>query len=100
MTGAAAISSSSIALESNGRIRASVSLKALGVLGVYVSDLEARSVEGDFMVMIFGKPVPVGCVRKSGESEKVLEVDVEGAWREMGERAGWSNEVAVEVFVG
>ena len=100
MTGAAAISSSSIALESNGRIRASVSLKALGVLGVYVSDLEARSVEEDFMVMIFGKPVPVGCVRKSGESEKVLEVDVEGAWREMGERAGWSNEVAVEVFVG
>ena len=75
------------------------------------------------MVMIRGRAVPRHCVRKSGEMgednvrtgasgsetkevakkeeerEKVLEVDVEGAWREMGLEAGWGNELEVEVFV-
>ena len=74
------------------------------------------------MVMIRGRAVPRHCVRKSGEKgedisivesgewkkvdgkerdgrEKVLEIDVEGAWREMGLEAGWGNELEVEVFV-
>lgn len=100
MTGSAAVSGSDVYVEDNGRLRTWVSLKALGVLGLYVSDLEARSVEKDFMVLIHGKPVPVGCVGVNGVCGKVLEVDVERAWREMGEEAGWSNEVSLEVFVG
>lgn len=28
-----------------------------------------------------------------------MEVDVERAWKEMGEKAGWSNEVSLEIFV-
>lgn len=99
MTGSAALSGSDVYVEDNGRLRAWVSLKALGVLGLYVSDLEARKVEDDFMVLIHGKPVPVGCVTVNETCGKVLEVDVERAWKEMGEEAGWSNEVSVEVFV-
>jgi hypothetical protein len=99
MTGSAAVSGSDIYVEDNGRLRVWVSLKALGVLGLYVSDLEARKLEDDFMVMIHGKPIPVGCVKVNKVCGKVLEVDVERAWKEMGEEAGWSNEVSLEVFV-
>lgn len=99
MTGPAAISGSDVYIEENGRLRAWVSLKALGVLGLYVSDLEARQVKEDFMVMIFGQPVPFGCVKVNEVCGKVLEVDVQRAWAEMGEEAGWSNEVSVEIFI-
>jgi hypothetical protein len=99
MTGSAAVSGSDVYVEENGRLRTWVSLKALGVLGLYVSDLEARRLEEDFMVLIHGRPVPVGCVKVNDVCGKVLEVDVERAWREMGEEAGWSNEVSLEVFV-
>ena len=108
-TGSAAVTNSDIYVESNGRLRIWVSLKALGVLGLWFSCLDSMSVEENFMVMIFGTPVPAPCVRKqSTESNAngvkdgggVLEIDVETAWEEMGLEAGWSNEVAVEVFVG
>jgi hypothetical protein len=54
-------------------------------------------VEERVMVTLGGRAVPRGCVGVCG---RVLEVDVERAWREMGEEAGWSNEVSLEVFVG
>ena len=99
MTGSAAISGKDVYVEDNGRLRTWVALKALGVLGLYVSDLEARKLEDDFMVLIHGRPVPIGCVKVNEVCGKVLEVDVERAWREMGEQAGWSNEVSVEVLM-
>lgn len=52
------------------------------------------------MVLLEGKPVPAGRVARSGACECVLEIDVEGAWGEMGLVGGWSNEVDVEVFIG
>ena len=99
MTGSAAVSGLDVYTESNGRLRIWVSLKALGVLGIYISDLKHRKVEESLMVMIFSKPIPLHCVRVNEVCEKVLEVDVERAWKELGEDAGWSNEVSVEMFV-
>ena len=101
-TGSAAVASSDIYLESNGRLRTWVSLKALGVLGLWFSHLSDYSVDEDYMVMIFGTPVPRHCVwaQQSAKGDGVLKVDVETAWEEMGLEAGWSNEVVVEVFVG
>ncbi|KAK5129980.1 hypothetical protein LTR08_002573 [Meristemomyces frigidus] len=96
MTGSAAIVNSDAYVEAGGRLRIWVSLKALGVLGVYIGGMEKKTVEGDFLVTIFGKVIGVECVRVSG---KVLEIDVERAWREGGWDAGWSNEVGVEVFI-
>lgn len=96
MTGSAAVTNSDVYVEDNGRLRIWVSLKALGVLGLYVDDLESGSVEENFMVTIAGKPIAAHCVRANG---KVLEVDVERAWKESGQQAGWSNEFGIEVFM-
>ena len=101
MTGVAAMTNHLLYIEDPGshRLRIWVALKALGVVGIYISDLPQRSIRDDFMVLIFGRPIKVQNVRKSETCENVLEIDVEAAWKESGESAGWSNEVAVEVFV-
>ena len=98
MTGCAAVTSSRLHVESNGRLRVSVTLKVLGVLGLWVSDLETRSLEKDFMVALLNKPIPFHCVEKG--KENLLKIDIERAWIEMGETAGWSNEVVVDIFIG
>ncbi|KAK5109106.1 hypothetical protein LTR62_007563 [Meristemomyces frigidus] len=101
MTGCAAMTAHELHVESNGRLRMWVQSKALGVLGIYISDLKKRSIEKNFLVLILGKVIPMGCVKVSeevGEGD-VLEVDVGRAWKEMGLESGWNNEVGVEVFV-
>ncbi|KNG90789.1 raffinose synthase protein Sip1 [Aspergillus nomiae NRRL 13137] len=102
MTGAAAIVSSDIYVEANGRLRFDISLKALGTLGVYISDLPDWSIEEDLMVTILGYPVPRKTVWKEGNDKKtqILAVDILTAWREMKLKPGWSNEVIVQVFLG
>ncbi|KAE8152641.1 putative raffinose synthase protein Sip1 [Aspergillus avenaceus] len=102
MTGAAAIVSSDIYVESNGRLRFDVSLKALGTLGIYISDLDEWSIEDNLMVTILGRPVPRKTVWKEeySGSSKVLGIDLLTAWQEMKPNPGWSNEVFVQVFLG
>ena len=51
------------------------------------------------MVQVMGSPVPACTVTKSKTDPRVLEVDVETAWREMGLKAQWNNEVAVELYL-
>jgi len=100
MTGAAAVLSMTVRLDESGaRVRMATTLKALGVWGLWISALTDLSVEEDFMVLLEGKAVSVEKIKKSAACAYVLEVDVEGAWREMGLKAGWSNEVGVEVFM-
>ena len=67
--------------------------------GFYVSDLEKRSVENDFMALMFGKPVALECVKKSSVYENVLEIDTEKAWADSDQKANWSNEVHFELFI-
>ncbi|PYH47378.1 putative raffinose synthase protein Sip1 [Aspergillus saccharolyticus JOP 1030-1] len=113
MTGAAAIVNSDLYVQDNGRLRADINLKALGTLGLYFSDLPDWDIDANVMVTILGKPVPRRTVWKEGISQgekeeeeeeeasaRVLAVDVLAAWKEMGLKPGWSNEVLVEVFVG
>ncbi|PGH14075.1 hypothetical protein AJ80_06079 [Polytolypa hystricis UAMH7299] len=105
MTGAAAIVSSDLRLMDNGRLKFDVNLKALGTLGLYISDLETKTVENNFMVMLSGVAVPQHTVRKSntgcgpGGKANVLEIDIEAAWTEMGLSSGWLNEVVVHIFM-
>jgi hypothetical protein len=97
MTGAAAIISSDVFVDKQGRLRYSVLIKALGVLGFWVGDLSKKpNVEDDMLVLIFGKQIPKHCVSVNGD---VLEIDVDRAWKETGQTAGWSNEIEVELFV-
>ena len=96
MTGIAALTGSKMNFETNGRLRISVQLKALGTFGLWIGDLEARSVDENFMVTIFGKPIRASNARVDG---KVLLIDVASAWEESGETAGWTNEVPMEIFM-
>ncbi|KAF2273677.1 glycoside hydrolase [Westerdykella ornata] len=100
MTGAAAIVNYSSYIErSSGRLRIWTSLKALGTYGIYISDLPKRSLEDDFMALIFGRPIPLDCISINDICAEILEIDTERAWKETGANAGWSNEVAVEVVI-
>jgi len=51
------------------------------------------------MAVIFGRPIPVDCVRVNEECENILEIDTLKAWKETDSHAGWSNEVAVELVI-
>jgi hypothetical protein len=75
-----------------------VTLKALGMLGFYVSDLADRKID-DMFVTLSGKPVPVHTVKKSAKDKTVLEVDVEMAWKELELSTRWSNECVVKLFL-
>ncbi|MCJ1471972.1 hypothetical protein MMC13_000616 [Lambiella insularis] len=99
MTGAAAIVESKVLVETNGRLHISTTLKALGILGLYISTLQTHSIEDDFLAMILGKAVPLHTVSKSASSDYLLEIDVERAWKEMKLYSAWNNEVTVEVFM-
>jgi len=50
------------------------------------------------MVTIQGKPIPPRTVSVSKADPRVLEIDVETAWSEMGLEAGWANEVEVKLY--
>lgn len=98
MTGSCAATRTDIDLNEKGRLHIEVALKALGVLGIYISVLHELSVADDLLITIQGKVIPMHTVKIS-KSASVLEVDVETAWSEMNLQAGWTNEVGVEVFV-
>ncbi len=51
------------------------------------------------VITIFGKVIPFHTVKVSKVNACVLEIDVETAWKEMGLKAGWSNEVEVVVWI-
>ncbi|KAI1413246.1 glycoside hydrolase family 36 protein [Hypoxylon sp. FL1857] len=98
MTGAAAITTYESELLYNGRVFLDTRLKALGVLGIYISSLPDMSTERDFMVTIQGEPIPPHTLTVNKVDGHVLNIDVETAWKEMGLEAGWSNEVEVKLY--
>jgi hypothetical protein len=100
MTGVAAVVSSDIYVVDSGRLRFDINLKALGVLGIYFSTLDRKSIDKNVMILISGQPIPRQTVWKDGgDQSKVLAVDVLRAWKELGQDSGWSNEVAIQIFV-
>ncbi|OJD19921.1 hypothetical protein AJ78_00115 [Emergomyces pasteurianus Ep9510] len=103
MTGVASIVNSDIFVVANGRLKFDVTLKALGTLGVYISDIATRTIDKDFMVLLSGRAVPrhtVQMQRAGAGGQKVLAIDVAAAWKEMGLVSGWSNEVVVQILMG
>ncbi|KAI9930992.1 hypothetical protein MW887_010647 [Aspergillus wentii] len=101
MTGAVALVDSNIVVTEKGRLRFDISLKALGTLGIYFSDLQDWSIEQNFMIMISKRGVPRKTVwKEGGDDSRVLAIDVLAAWKAMGLDSGWSNEVSLQVYVG
>ncbi|KFY05577.1 hypothetical protein V491_09093, partial [Pseudogymnoascus sp. VKM F-3775] len=101
MSGAAAVVSSEMTLLGNGRIEIVSSLKALGVWGVYLSNLPSiqPSLESSILVTIRGQVIPFASVSINADSPHVLEIDVQRAWTELGLKAGYSNEVQVTLSI-
>ncbi|KAK5195847.1 hypothetical protein LTR99_002371 [Exophiala xenobiotica] len=95
---------SDLQAQSGSRLKIHAQLKAFGVFGIWLSDVQSssRKVE-DMMVMIQGKPIPQHVVSLNTdnvpEGSGVLEIDVEKAWNEMDLDAGWGNEVGVDIFL-
>ncbi|KAK2594995.1 hypothetical protein QQS21_007302 [Conoideocrella luteorostrata] len=119
MTGCSAITSSSIIQSMTGTVVVTCSLKALGTLGqwqyflreneeadikntgIYISRLAQMDIGDDFMVTIKDMPVPLETVQRSTVDSRVLEIDVEQAWKLMGPTAQLEREVQVKVaFAG
>ena len=115
LAGAAAVVSVAPLRDGKAAFVVAATVKALGILGmyrgrfggnqtltwagVYISNLEEREV-GDMMVQVMGcLPVPACTVTKSKKDPRVLEIDIETAWRKMGLESLWVNEVAVELFL-
>jgi len=109
MTGAAAIvseqiypaaeNSQSSFEEQSRRARVWTSLKALGIWGIWVENLQSLSIENDFFALVSGKPIEFQCVKYSTVDNNVLEIDLVKAWELSGNLGTWGNEVAVELFI-
>ncbi|KAM5449904.1 hypothetical protein MaudCBS49596_004666 [Microsporum audouinii] len=100
MTGAAAIIGSDISMVSGNDLRFNVTLKALGTLGLWISDLEERQVMENFMVLLHGQPVSVETVQKGIDGQAcVLSVDILAAWKAMDLDSRWGNEVMVQILM-
>lgn len=56
------------------------------------------TIEGDFMATIQGQAIPPHTVSVDKSDEHVLRIDIEAAWKDMGLKSGWSNEVEVKVY--
>ncbi|KAI1425750.1 raffinose synthase Sip1 [Xylaria sp. FL1777] len=97
MTGAAAMITNHFEFLPTGKVFSITRLKALGTLGLYISDLPQMSINRDFMITIQGLPIPVETVTVDQNDNHVLAVDVQKAWSEMGLSSGWSNEVEVKI---
>ena len=98
MTGAAAVTSYDMKLENSGKLQIEVSLKALGLLGIYISSVHEMSVEKDFLITISEMVIPMHTVRICME-KPILEIDVEKAWGEMKIQPGFSNELTLKIFL-
>ncbi|KAF2741270.1 raffinose synthase protein-like protein Sip1 [Polyplosphaeria fusca] len=100
MTGPAAIVNTDSYIEKDsGRLRVWTALKTLGKYGLFISDLEQRSLEDDFIALLFGRPIPRDCVTINESCKDILEIDLSRAWKETDSQAGWSNEIAVEIVI-
>lgn len=49
------------------------------------------------MITILNEVIPLHTVSVSKSDPRVLEIDVETAWKEMNLDSGWSNEVEVKI---
>ncbi|RDW82573.1 glycoside hydrolase-2 [Coleophoma cylindrospora] len=97
MAASATIVDTTMTMQDTGRISISTNLKALGVLGLYISSLPSLTIDNNFMVIILDKVIPVHTVSISKADPYVLEIDAETAWNELKLGSRWSNELEVKV---
>jgi hypothetical protein len=50
------------------------------------------------MATIQGSAIPPHTVSVSQDDRRILEIDVETAWKEMGLSSGWGNELQIKIY--
>ncbi|SCO79310.1 related to seed imbibition protein Sip1 [Fusarium oxysporum] len=98
MAGAAAILMSDVQERENGRSLIDTRVKAFGILGIFVSTLPSLTIEGDFLITVQEKVIPLHTVAISKVDTRVLEIDIGKAWKELGLETRWGNDVEVKVY--
>ena len=68
--------------------------RCLHIAGIYISDLPGRS--GPACVTLNGKSFSSDLVRVARNGQ-ILEVDLEGAWKQVESEVEWDTGIAVEV---
>ncbi|KAI0995554.1 hypothetical protein K3495_g12625 [Podosphaera aphanis] len=98
MTGIAAITGCKIAKLETKRILIETSLKALGILGLFISSSTLDNIlsREKFMITIFGKTIPGFTVKINQVNKCILEIDTFAAWKEMGLRSDNSDEIVIK----
>ncbi|CRK48401.1 hypothetical protein BN1723_007998 [Verticillium longisporum] len=96
-SGAAAIVNSDFELDHTGKVQLQTRLKALGTLGIYISNLPKLTIDDDFIATIQGHIIKAEAVSVSKYHPQLLEIDVEGAWHDLQLKPGWSNEVEIKM---
>ncbi|RNJ54085.1 hypothetical protein D7B24_000942 [Verticillium nonalfalfae] len=96
-SGAAAIVNSDFELDHTGKVQLQTRLKALGTLGIYISNLPKLTIDDDFIATIQGHIIKTEAVSFSKDHPQLLEIDVEGAWHDLQLKPGWSNEVEIKM---
>ncbi|MBE3042477.1 hypothetical protein IMZ48_07835, partial [Candidatus Bathyarchaeota archaeon] len=72
--------------------------QAANEAGLYISHLPTLTIMDDFIATISDRVIPPSTVSMSAHSDRVLEIDVEEAWRSVEAPVGWGNEVDVNVY--
>ncbi|KAG0636371.1 glycoside hydrolase superfamily [Tuber brumale] len=93
MAGVSAIIQQSVNTGS-AHIAVTITLKALGTIGFYISDLASQDIT-KFLVTIAGSVVPFHTVKRSSQISTILEIDLETAWNELNLSTSWSNEIVI-----
>ncbi|KAM0329229.1 hypothetical protein ACHAQA_004529 [Verticillium albo-atrum] len=96
-SGAAAVVNSDFELDHAGKVQLTTRLKALGKLGIYISNLPKLTIEDDFIATIHGHIIKAEAVSTSKNHPQILEIDIEEAWKDLQLKPGWSNEVEIKV---
>lgn len=87
------------AKSTSARLKISTTLKALGKLGIWISNLDDIDLKTQTFALIKEQPIPFPCVSKSKEDSSVLEIDAERAWKELGLSDDYMNEVTVDIYI-
>lgn len=99
MTGAAAIMMSSFEmLLGSRRVAGYMRLKALGLLGIYISILPDLTIEGNFMATLQGEVIPAHTVSIDEYDEHVLRIDLEEAYIKNDLYSDPSNEIELKLL--
>lgn len=100
------------------RLRVEIVMKALGVLGIWIECTGEKNdvtIDDNCLVLIKGQVIPrdritsstdglegvtlTDDVERTDAHVQLIEIDVEGAWKDLSLEAGWNNEVSIEVYL-